>query len=380
MMKELLRKLVQAQTTAEKGELAAAEVISAEFGRHGIESQIDSWESTRANVIAHVKSAGQKPALLFACHHDVVGPGETAWEHPPFEAIEIDGKIYGRGSTDMKGGIAASVTAICRIVNSGVKLQGDIIFVAAAGEETDSAGAARFISNRNWLPELALHQSGTGLAGVIIPEPTDFSIVTAHRGMLWLEVTTKGKTAHGSTPELGINAITSMLNFLIELEKYDISAKSHGLLGRCSMSVNTITSGKALNVVPDKCVTGIDIRTIPGVKHQQIVADFKKLFEKLKSTDPQFEADISIVRQVRALETDSHCDFIRDFCLCVGIDQTTAVSFTTDGPYFATLGVPVVIFGPGQPSLCHKPDEYIEIADLERAVGYYEKIIRHFLA
>jgi succinyl-diaminopimelate desuccinylase len=379
MMKELLRKLVQAQTTAEKGELAAAEVISAEFGRHGIESQIDSWESTRANVIAHVKSAGQKPALLFACHHDVVGPGETAWEHPPFEAIEIDGKIYGRGSTDMKGGIAASVTAICRIVNSGVKLQGDIIFVAAAGEETDSAGAARFISNRNWLPELALHQSGTGLAGVIIPEPTDFSIVTAHRGMLWLEVTTKGKTAHGSTPELGINAITSMLNFLIELEKYDISAKSHGLLGRCSMSVNTITSGKALNVVPDKCVTGIDIRTIPGVKHQQIVADFKKLFEKLKSTDPQFEADISIVRQVRALETDSHCDFIRDFCLCVGIDQTTAVSFTTDGPYFATLGVPVVIFGPGQPSLCHKPDEYIEIADLEKASRYYKKIIMHFL-
>ena len=375
-MKELLKKLIQAQTTAEKGELAAAEVISSEFGRHSVESRIDNWESTRANVIAHVKSAGQRPALLFACHHDVVGPGETAWKYPPFEATESGGKIYGRGSTDMKGGIAASVTAICRIVDSGVKLEGDIVFVAAAGEETDSAGAARFIrydgfvGNRSRLPKPA---------GVIIPEPTDFSIVTAHRGILWLEITTKGKTAHGSTPQLGINAITSMRHFLNELEKYDISAKSHELLGRCSMSVNTIAGGKTLNVVPDKCATGIDIRTIPGIEHQEIVADFKRIFGKLKSIDSQFEAEISVIRQVQSLETDSNCDFIRDFCFCLGINQTTAVGFTTDGPHFATLGVPVVIFGPGKPSICHKPDEYIEIADLEKAVGYYETIIRHFL-
>ena len=274
MMKELLKKLIQAQTTAETGELAASEIISTEFARFGIESQIDTWESTRANVIARVKSAGKRAALLFACHHDVVGPGETLWKHPPFEAVESDRKIYGRGSTDMKGGIAAAVTAICRIVSSGTKLQGDIIFAAAAGEETDSAGAERFVHNCSWLPELA---------GVVIPEPTDFSIVTAHRGMLWLEVVTTGKSAHGSTPQLGVNAITSMRHFLNELEKYDISAESHELLGRCSMSVNTIAGGKTLNVVPDKCVLGIDIRTIPGVKHKQIIANIERIFARLKS-------------------------------------------------------------------------------------------------
>ncbi len=369
-MKRLLKKLIQARTTSEDGELAAAEVISAEFARCGIESKIDSWDSNRANINARVKSSGQKAAILFACHHDVVGPGEAPWQYPPFGAVEADGKIYGRGSTDMKGGIAAAVTAICKIVGSGTKLQGDIIFVAAAGEETDSAGAQRFINSSD-RPEK--------LAGVVIPEPTDFTIVTAHRGMLWLEVITSGKSAHGSAPELGINAITSMRHFLNELEKYDISAKSHELLGRCSMSVNTIVGGKTLNVVPDKCTVGIDIRTIPGADHQNIVADIKSIFERLRSENSQFDADVSIVRQVQSMETDRNCTFIRDFCSSLGVTETQAVGFTTDGPHFASLGAPVVIFGPGKPSLCHKPDEYIEIADLERAVKDYQSIILKFL-
>jgi succinyl-diaminopimelate desuccinylase len=370
IMKEFLKKLIQAQTTSETGELAAAKVISAEFARFGVESEIDSWESNRANIIARVKSSGQKPALLFACHHDVVGPGDAPWQYPPFGAVEADGKIFGRGSTDMKGGIAAAVTAVCKVIDTGTKLLGDIIFVAAAGEETDSVGAARFVKNCSWLPELA---------GVIIPEPTDFAIVTAHRGMLWLEVKTAGKSAHGSAPELGVNAITSMRRFLNKLEEYEISDKFHELLGRCSISVNTIEGGKTLNVVPDKCVVGIDIRTIPGAGHRQIVADIKAIFEKLKSENSQFEAEVSIIRQVKSMETDSNSDFVKDFCASVGMDKTQAVGFTTDGPQFVSLGVPVVIFGPGKPHLCHKPDEYIEIADLERAVENYQKIITDFL-
>jgi succinyl-diaminopimelate desuccinylase len=145
------------------------------------------------------------------------------------------------------------------------------------------------------------------------------------------------------------------------------------------MSVNTIIGGETLNVVPDKCAVGIDIRTIPGIDHQDIVADIKGILDKLKSENPQFEADISIVRQVRSMETDRNCDFIREFCSSLGITETQAVGFTTDGPHFASLGAPVVIFGPGKPSLCHKPDEYIEITDLKKAVEYFKKIIMHFL-
>jgi succinyl-diaminopimelate desuccinylase len=374
-MKELLKKLIQTETTAEKGELAAAEVIAGEFGRSGIDSRVDSWDQTRANVVAHVKSAGQRAGLLFACHLDVVGPGEAAWEHPAFTAVESDGKIYGRGSVDMKGGTAAAVSAIRQIVESGVKLQGDIVFAALAGEETDSAGAKRFIDDKSRLPGLAPN----GFAGVVIPEPTDFEVVTAHRGILWLQITTKGKAAHSSAPQLGINAIGSMRLILNELEVYEIKTGPHELLGTCSMSVNTIAGGKAMNVVPDKCSIGIDFRTLPQQNHDEIIADLQIIFAKLKAADEHFDADIFVLRQVQPLETNTNSEFVKAFCSAVGIDKTKVVGYTTDGPYFASLGGPVVIFGPGKPHLCHKPDEYIDISDLEKGVEYYKNIILKFL-
>jgi len=370
-MKKLLKKLIQAETTAQKGELAAAEIISDELGRSGVDCRIDSWGQNRANFNAQIKSNGRKGGLLFLCHLDVIAASEKGWKHLPFAGVESNGKIYGRGSVDMKGGITAAVTAIREIVDSGVKLEGDIIFFAAAGEETDSCGTRRFISDfNNRLPKIA---------GVVVPEPTDFEVVTAHRGILWLEVKTFGKAAHSSTPELGVNAITSMKSLLAELENYEIQFQPHKLLGKCSMSVNTITGGKEINVVPDKCSIGIDIRTLPRQNHQEIISDFEKIFAKLKQKNPRFEASVFIVREVGALETDSGCDFVRDFCSVVGASETKAVGFATDGPYFASLGAPVVIFGPGKPQLAHKPDEYIDIADVGKAVEYYKKVILKFL-
>ena len=368
-MKKLLKKLIQAETTAEKGELAAANIICEELALSGINSAIDSWDRTRANITARIKSAGRKKALLFACHLDVVGPGEARWKHPPFEAVESAGKIYGRGSADMKGGTTAIVTAIRQIVDSKAKLNGDVIFLAAAGEETDSCGAERFV--HNWA-------GMTQLAGVVIPEPTDFEVVTAHRGLLWLEISTKGKTAHGSTPHLGINAIASMTALLNELNNFKIRFEPHKLLDGCSMSVNTIAGGKAINVVPDKCSIRIDIRTLPGQNHQDIIDDLQEIFMRLKRKDSQFDAKAAVVREVEALETDRSCDFVNDFCSAVENSKTKAVGFTTDGPYFASLDAQVVIFGPGKPKVCHKPDEYIEIKDVKKAVEYYKNIILKF--
>ncbi len=370
IMKELLIKLVQAETTAQKGELAAAEIISDQFAQSGIDCRIDSWDQNRANVAATVKSDGKKGGLLFVCHLDVVAAGGQGWSHPPFAGAENEGRIYGRGSMDMKGGITAAVTAIRQIVDSKTKLKGDIIFVALAGEETDSCGARRFAES--------FHPSSK-LAGVIVPEPTDFEVVTAHRGILWLEIKTFGKAAHSSTPELGVNAITSMKLLLNELDNYKIRFQPHKRLGNCSMSINTIAGGKEINVVPNMCSIGVDIRTLPGQNHQEIISDFEKIFAKLKQKSLQFEASISIVREIGALETDSNCDFVKDFCSVAGASGTKAVGFTTDGPHFASLGAPVVIFGPGKPHLAHKPDEYIEITDVEKAVEHYKRIILKFL-
>ncbi len=370
-MKNLLQKLVRAESTLEKGELACARIIGAEFEALGAQVQLDCWDKNRADVVVRVESIQERGALLFGCHLDVVPPGEVEWAKPPFSGTESDGKIWGRGSADMKGGLVAAVTAIRRIVESSVQLKGDIILVGAAGEETDSCGAKRFVSD--------FEGKDKGFCGIILPEPTDFEVVTAHRGMLWLEVSTQGKTAHGSTPKLGVNAISSMRRLLDELENYRFSCEPHDLLGDCSMSINTIEGGKAINVVPDRCTSRIDIRTLPQQSHEEIIEDFRAIFSKLKGADPDFEAQVSVVRSVEALLSDNECDFVRDFCSVAEADEPLAVGFTTDGPHFVPLGAPVVIFGPGKSNLCHKPDEYIDIADVERGADYFEKVILKFL-
>ena len=386
-MKELLKKLIQAEPTGDKGELAAAKVLSEYLSGHDIDCRIDRWDGSRANFIAQVNSTGQKGALLFGAHLDVVPPGEAEWKLPPFAALEADGRIYGRGAADMKGPLASLAGAIVEVVKSGARLKGDLILAATAGEETDSCGTKRFIeADSADLPKLA---------GVIVTEPTDFEVATAHRGMLWLQITTTGKSAHGSMPHLGVNAIELMKMLMNRLDDYqpahpacreriytELSRSSrteHPLLGKRSVSINEIHGGKAANVVPDRCSIKIDIRTVPDQSHQEVISDFEDICSELKQSDPRFEAQIATVKSVPALKTDVEGEFVRSFCEVAGASETGKVDFSTDGPLFAGLGAPVIIFGPGKGNVCHQPDEYIDIADLEKGREFYKKIILKFL-
>jgi len=369
-MKDLLRQLIQADSTPGKGEALAAEVIATCFRRHGIDCRVDQWDGNRANVVAHVQTGRQRPALLFVCHLDVVGPGEEDWIHPPFGAVEEEGRIYGRGTADMKGGTAAAVAAICETICSQTLLQGDILFAATAGEETDSAGVLRFMQDRDWLPPLA---------GIVVPEPTDFAVVTAHRGLFWLKIATRGRAVHSSMPERGVNAIGSMKRVLDELERYRIEAEPHPLLGNCSMSINMISGGEAMNIVPDRCTLGVDVRTLPGQDHETIRYDFERMLAGLKTSVPQFEGELLVERSVSAMETDPECEFVQAFCSAVDVDLTNAIGFTTDAPHLLALGAPIVIYGPGKPKMCHQVDEYIEIADLQKGVAVFRQVIRALL-
>ena len=370
-MKDLLKQLIRADSTVAQGESATAEVIARHFQERGIDSRIDRWDGRRSNVVARVKSAGRRPALLFVCHLDVVGPGEESWRHPPFAAVEEDDRIYGRGTVDMKGPIASVVTAICEAVNSQTTLHGDILFAATAGEETDSAGVQRFMQDRAWLPELA---------GIVVPEPTDLAVVTAHRGLFWLKVTTRGKAVHSSMAERGVNAIGSMKRVLDELEHYRIEFQPHPQLGKSSLSINLISGGAAMNIVPDRCTLGVDIRTLPGQDPETIRYDFERMLARLTATVPQFEAELAVERWAGAMETDPACPFIQTFCTAVGVDLTNAIGFTTDAPHLAPLGVPIVIYGPGNPKLCHQVDEYIEVADLQAGADLFKNVICRFLS
>jgi succinyl-diaminopimelate desuccinylase len=370
-MKDLLKELIRADSTESRGELATAQVIEAKFRKHGVDCHIDRWGKNRANVVAHVKSSGRRDALLFVCHADVVGPGEETWSHPPFEPAEIDGRIYGRGAVDMKGGIASTASAICEVVDSGVELQGDIIFAATAAEETDSSGVERFMQDTAWLPKLA---------GIVVPEPTSLTVVTAHRGILWLNILTKGKAVHSSMPERGVNAVMHMKRVLDELEHYKIPGRPHPLLGPCSISINTICGGEAMNIVPDRCTLGIDIRTLPGQNPDAIRNDIERILAQIKANTPQFEAELSVARVAHAIETDPECDFVTHFCSAIGVDMTNVVGFTTDAPHLVPLKAPIIIYGPGRPDLCHQTDEYIDTPELEAATASFKAAILHFLS
>ena len=370
-MIELLKDLVGCESTLAVGEVDAVKVLADYFSKHGLDCQMDVWDRIHANATIHIKSGGQGPTLLFAAHIDVVPADDAGWKCPPFVAVEHDGKIFGRGSCDMKGGIASTAAAIVEVIQAGHELKGDIIFTATAAEETTSVGVKRFVQNNaGQLPPLA---------GIVIPEPTGFDIVTAHRGILWLKLTTHGKTAHGSMPHLGINAVMKMHRLFDELKGYMPQYQEHARLGKCSMSINKIYGGTATNVVPADCSVELDIRTLPGQSHEAIVEEVKTLFDKLQQEDSEFKADVEVIRSVEAMESDDNSDFIKSFCQIVDINETKAVGYTTDGPFLKSLNTPMVVFGPGDTDLCHKPNEYIEIDALHKAKEYYKKVILHYL-
>lgn len=369
-MIELLKNLISKSPTLENGELEAAIVLKDFFDQHGVNVTLDQWNPAHANVIASVGSdAADAPTLIFGSHLDVVPATKERWQTDPFCPVERDGRIYGRGSTDMLGGLCAAAAAMADL--SRQQLNGRVMFAATAGEETDSCGVQRFVEqNRAKI---------NNPIGVIIPEPTGMKIMRAHRGILWLTIQTFGKNAHGSMPQLGVNAVLKMNVLLNRLNEWHVPHTPHPLLGGCSVSPNRIQGGSATNIVPDQCILEIDIRTLPGQDHLVIIEDLKDLCEDIQKNDPCFESKLSIIRQVGALETPAESPFVNAICKATGIHETQAAGFTTDGPHFETLNAPVLILGPGDGSLCHKPDEYIEIDDIEEARQMYKDIARNLL-
>jgi succinyl-diaminopimelate desuccinylase len=370
-MRKLLKKLIQTAPVADTGEIRTSQVLKDYLSPLGIETKVDCFNDKNANFTARLAGSGDKPALLFAGHLDVVGAEQKAWTFPAFEGIEQDGKVCGRGATDMLGGLASVAAAMAEIVQEKHVLKGDLIFVATAAEETDSSGVKRFLRTDG--------QTLGPLSGILVPEPTALEVMRAHRGILWLEITTAGKTAHGSMPHLGINAIEKMTAFLNLFKNYHVPHQPHPLLGGCSVSVNKIVGGQATNIIPDRCSVQIDIRTLQSQAHNAIVQDVQRLLEQLRRQDINFNAEITVLRSVPAMETDENDPFLKAVCKAVGVNKAGAVGFTTDGPWFAKLDAPVVVFGPGDPQMCHKPDEYIEVEQLEKAKQAYKRIILEIL-
>jgi acetylornithine deacetylase len=234
----------------------------------------------RSNVVARIGAAQPgAPTLMFNGHIDVVDV--EAMRHPPFDADEVDGRMYGRGSSDMKSGVAAMCAAAVRAANDGVA--GEIIVAAVVDEEFESIGTRTLV------------QRGVRADAAIVTEPTGLKIDPAHKGFTWIEVTVRGRAAHGSRYELGVDAIRHAGLVLAELHTYELTElelRTHPLLGRASLHASTISGGVGWSTYPDTCTFTIERRTLPGESPEDAVREVREACARVGSRVLGFSADV----------------------------------------------------------------------------------------
>lgn len=373
---EILQKFVSFKTVNEPGdEKPLAEYIKVLLDEIGLETKIDDLGNNRANVIGRLKGTGERKALLFNGHLDTVPAGDIEWKYEPYTGHIENDKIYGRGTADMKGGLAAMIAAVKAIKESGAELKGDFIYSATAGEETDSIGAVKFV-NDGGLDEVG---------AIIIGEPCSGKINIAEKGAFWVEITTYGKTAHGAFPEKGVNAVVHMNALISEMLSYRFKYEENLFVGHPTMNISTIRGGVKTNVVPDRCSITIDMRTVPGMNHDEIKKDFEKLIQKLSEEIEDFKADVRVLNNRPAVETKKTDPFIKlaqkTYKEVFGVDtEPQGVSFYTDASIFLPAKpVPCIFYGPGDSSMAHQPNEYITFDSFSQTVKYYKELIENYL-
>ena len=348
-------------------ELPAAEYVASMLKKVGVEVELIQHTPTRASVLARLKSSRQLPALLYNGHLDTVPVGAEQWIHDPFRGEIAEGKIWGRGAADMKGGLAAMMVALRTLAENQVPLRGDLILAATAGEETNSLGATVIAERADLGPVQA----------VVISEPSSNTLYVAEKGAFWLEITTYGKTAHGSMPEQGRNAVMMMVSLIHKLDKLMIPYTKHPLLGGFSRSVNTITGGIKTNVVPDQCVVTIDMRTVPGQDHRSILRQVEDLIAGLGRKNPDFKASVEITNDRLPVETSPAEPVVQKFSeVITGVTGEKPIpqgaNYFSDAVAFVpALKTPMILFGPGDANLAHQPNENVEITKLVEAARIF---------
>lgn len=360
--------LVRTQSVNPPGnELAAAEYVIEALKKSSVEAELVRHSDTRASALARLKGQGRLPALFYNGHLDTVPVGAEKWIHEPFGGEVAGGKIWGRGAADMKSGLAAMMTAMKVLAEARQPLKGDLILAATAGEEIDSLGAAAVAKKLSQEPIQAL----------FIAEPTSNEIYIAEKGVLWVQIDTFGKTAHGSMPEKGRNAVMMMVKIINEFQKIDIPYEAHPILGGFTRSINTILGGIKTNVVPDHCVATIDMRTVPGQEHPAIFRRLENIIKDISQRVPDFRATVKAVNDHAPVETSPADPIVQKFSAVVS-EMTGQKGVLKGANYFSdavvflpVLKLPLILFGPGEPGQAHQPDEHVEVAKLVEAARIF---------
>ncbi|MBC6439563.1 MAG: M20 family metallopeptidase [Rhodospirillales bacterium] len=369
---DLLRHLVRHETCDPPGrEIDIARMVHDRLGSSGLESELDAFEPGRANVIARVRGGGDRPAIVFSAHFDTVPPGEQPWIHDPFAAEIVDGKLYGRGSADMKSGMAAMIVAAERLAASGDRLGGDVVLALSAGESSNALGARRMVETG------ALD----GCGALLVSEPSTMDVLLAEKGALWVRLIAHGKLGHRSGDETGTggqSAIERMLDALVSLRSFHFDVPDHPLLGAPLVNVGTIRGGTVVNLTPDRCEAGVDLRILPGMDPSEA--------EQALLAHVGTDLELERMDFKPPVETAVDHPFAR---ICLDAVTTArgrpavpgGASYYSDASVLApAFDIPMVIIGPGLLGMSGQTDEHVETADVEAAVAVFEQVARNWLS
>lgn len=348
------------------GEGDVARTLASVLEVWGFDVTLQLVVDNRPNVVARIGKPGG-PSLMFNGHLDVVGvDGMT---HPPFDAHTTDGRLFGRGATDMKGGVAAMCAAAWRAAQAG--LGGEIIVAAVVDEEWQSAGTRCLI------------ERGVRADACIVTEPTRLAIAPAHKGFTWTEVTLTGRAAHGSRYDVGIDAIRHAGLFLAEIdrvEREELVRHTHPLLGHASLHAAEVSGGSGWSTYPDRCSLTIERRTVPGESPDDAVREMEEALARVTSSTPavrgavrhvfsQWPSDVAVNAPiVTALSTA-----MRAAGESVAIEGLSA---WTDAALLNAAGIPAICYGPGDISLAHSATEWVAEDEITRATGVLERLAR----
>jgi len=350
------------------GEGECAHALATVLDDWGFSVELTKTPPGRPNVVARLGPI-DAPALMLNGHLDVVGV--EGMVHAPFDAEVRDDRIYGRGSADMKGGLAAMCAAAVAGVHAGAKRQ--VVITAVVDEENDSIGMR------------ALLDSGVRADAAIITEPTRLAICPAHRGFAWVDVALRGRAAHGSRYDLGVDAITHaalLLAELDELEQTRDSGPRHALLGRGSLHASKIQGGVGFSTYPEACDLAIERRTLPGESTEKAVREITDACERVRAKRPDFDARVTLSTAQLPSDVSPDAPIVRRLRGALEREKIPVriegLSAWTDAALLNEAGIPAICFGPGDLALAHAAEEFVPIDEIGLATRVLTRVVREW--
>ena len=352
------------------GERQVAQALANVLDAWGFQVEIVDAAPGRPNVVARIGKPGAR-TLMFNGHLDVVGiDGMT---HDPWsaDANDHDGRLYGRGSSDMKAGVAAMCAAAARAGQA--ELNGEIIIAAVADEEYESIGTRSLI------------ERGVRADAAIVTEPTRLAIMPAHLGFVWADVTTHGRAAHGSRWDIGVDAIRHAGILLAELDRMDdeeLPTRRHALLGRPSVHASLISGGTGMSTYPDSCTVRIERRTIPGESPESVRRELESACSRARSRQTKFRADVNVTFSQEPSDVSVDAPIVRALGRALdasGEEQRVeGMTAWTDAALLNAAGIPAICFGPGDISLAHAAEEWVSVSEIERATNVLVRLVKEW--